>query len=491
MTTRFPSVPSRSSPVDSRPYSRQPNLGEPTSVYTNPVQTNHNQPDAGHPHRRTCRLVLLINLLLVGLLLGLGARDAIAQAGSAPGLHNEFERGDQGENTLIIWAGDKAHIAPDFVTVVDFDERSPTYGKVLKTVPLTGPSAIGNEPHHVGLSVDGKTFAGGGLLSVLRGQDQVFFFDVSQPRNPQFIRSNNPPHASIADEFDSLSNGGFLATFMGSPDGANPGRLVEYDAHQNFVQAWPLNPPADGFDPHGLAIDEAHNLILTSDFVCPLHTLVPAGGEVILRGTVRVWDFKNRSIIRKIVVGDPANPSGTIDVGLIPGDPLLRAFTAGMADNKLYLVDTQHGTATSVYDFSPFAVTGLPIWPQLFRINHDGTRLFITLNYSGNAGKVVQFDISSPEHPKVLSFVDLGPGSGPHYLRLTKDEKRLVVSDYFLVEDLVPPGVVDAEGDHKVHVFQVSPNQITLDPRFDLDFNRDISTGPARPHGFVFLRAAD
>jgi hypothetical protein len=53
------------------------------------------------------------------------------------------------------------------------------------------------------------------LLSVLRGQDQVFFFDVSHPRDPVFLSSNNPPNASIADEFDPLKNGGFLATFMG------------------------------------------------------------------------------------------------------------------------------------------------------------------------------------------------------------------------------------------------------------------------------------
>jgi selenium-binding protein 1 len=101
----------------------------------------------------------------------------------------------------------------------------------------------------------------------------------------------------------------------------------------------------------------------------------------------------------------------------------------------------------------------------------------------------VQFDITRPEHPRVLDVVDLGPGSGPHYLELTKDEKRLVVSDYFLVEDLIPGGVVKAEGDHKVHVIKVSDDHIKLDPRFKLDFNRDISTGPARPHGFVFLRA--
>jgi DNA-binding beta-propeller fold protein YncE len=442
---------------------------------------------ADAPRKRSRVLALLIGLSLAGLLLGFGAREAITRADSMPARHGEIGHGAYGQDTLIVWAGDEAHTHPDFITVVDFDRDSPSYGKVLSTVPLTGPSAIGNEPHHVGLSADGNTLALGGLLSVLRGNDQVFFFNVKNRRDPQFIRSDNPPGASIADEFGKLSNGGFLATFMGSPDGANPGRLVEYDANQHFVNVWPVSPPLDGFDPHGLSIDEAHNLIVTSDFICPLHTLKPEGGEAILRGSVRVWDLKTRSIIRKIVVGDPANPSGTINVELIPGDPQLRAFTAGMADNKLYLLDTQRGTATPVFDFSPFAVSNFPIWPQLFRINRAGTRLFIALNYAGNAGKVIQFDISHPEQPKVLSVVDLGLGSGPHYIALTKDEKRLVVSDYFLVEDLVPPGVVDANGDHKVHVFDVTPNQITLDPRFDLDFNRDISTGRSRPHGFVFL----
>ena len=85
------------------------------------------------------------------------------------------------------------------------------------------PVRSGNEPHHVGLSRDGRTLALGGLLSVLRGQDQVFFFDVSDPRNPTFIRSDNPPESSITDEFAPLSNGGFLVTFMGGADGAQPG----------------------------------------------------------------------------------------------------------------------------------------------------------------------------------------------------------------------------------------------------------------------------
>ncbi len=428
-------------------------------------------------------------IALISLMIGLSAIDAAAKS---PIVHDEVSKA-AAQDTLIVWAGDQAHVAPDFLAVVDFDEKSATYGKVLSTVPLPaflGAGAIGNEPHHLGVSADGKTLALGGLLSVLRGQDQVFFFDVSEPRNPQFIRSDNPPGASITDEFDSLKNGGFLGTFMGSPDGANPGRLVEYDANQHFVQAWPLNPPSDGFDPHGLAIDQAHNLILTSDYICPLHSLnIPGGGAVLLRGSIRVWNFKKRSIIRKITVGDPNNPPGTMDVKLIPHDPRLRAFTAGMLDNKLYLVDPKAGSATAVYDLSAFAVPNASIWPQLIWITRDGARMFVTLNYAGKAGKIVQLNIASPKHPKLLDVVDLGAGSGPHYLTMTKDEKRLVVSDYFLVEDLAPGGVVQADGDHKVHVINVSRNHMTLDPRFDLDFNRDIGTGPARPHGLAVLRA--
>jgi len=90
-------------------------------------------------------------------------------------------------------------------------------------------------------------------------------------------------------------------------------------------------------------------------------------------------------------------------------------------------------------------------------------------------------DISDPEHPTLIKALDLGAGSGPHYIALSADEKRLVVSDYFLNEDSL--GKVHAEGDHKIHVAVVSENDLVLDHRFVLDFNTALPTGPARPHG--------
>ena len=148
-----------------------------------------------------------------------------------------------------------------------------------------------------------------------------------------------------------------------------------------------------------------------------------------------------------------------------------------MLDDKRYLIDTRHGTTKSLFDFASIAAGG---WPQLMRVTHDGSRLFVSMN---QAGKVAMFDISNPEKPRLIKALDLGQASGPHYIALTKDEQLLVISDYFLNEDNF--GKVHAEGDHKIHVAKVLPNDLVLDSRFDLDFNTAFSTGPARPHGIA------
>jgi hypothetical protein len=126
---------------------------------------------------------------------------------------------DNDEKHLFVWAGDQARIKPDFLAVIDFDEKSRDYGSVIATVPLPGPGATGNEPHHLGLSADGRVLGAGGLLSVLKGQKEIFFFDVTDPNRPKFLTSADPPLSAITDEFHALPEGGFLVTMMG---GAKP-----------------------------------------------------------------------------------------------------------------------------------------------------------------------------------------------------------------------------------------------------------------------------
>ena len=375
---------------------------------------------------------------------------------------------------LFVCAGDQARKNPDFLAVINFDEESSNYGKVIAQASLPEPGAAGNEFHHIGLSADGKVAACGGLLSALKGQKEVFFWDVSDPAAPKFLSAADPPLSAITDEFHALADGGFLVTMMGGAAGHAPGRVAEFDRQLNLVHEHPDDPPDDGFNPHGIAVRPEINLMVTSDFICPSTTLDAVPGGLDLRGSVRVWDFKRREILATISI---PNAGGTIDVKLIPRDPERRGFTAGMLDDHLYLLDTRRATARAVFDFASIAKGG---WPQLMRITSDGRRLFISMN---QAGKVVMFDISNPDTPRVLKVLDVGRDSGPHYIALTPDERRLIISDYFLNEDDF--GKVHAEGDHKIHVARITESDLLLDPRFQLDFNTAFATGPARPHGLA------
>jgi selenium-binding protein 1 len=178
-----------------------------------------------------------------------------------------------------------------------------------------------------------------------------------------------------------------------------------------------------------------------------------------------------------------------MDVKLIPGDPRGRAYSAGMFNGIVYLIDPQAGTATPAFDCNevvPHIETPVPGgMVQILQIPRDGFRLLTGLFL---AGQVVMVDTTDRAHPEQVAVVNLGAGAGPHNLMLTHDDRRLIVTDYFLVEDSFPfadPGKVQAEGDHKVRVFKVGRNSLELDRRFNLDFNTAFPEGPARPHGIA------
>jgi hypothetical protein len=438
--------------------------------------------------RKDRRIILWIAAVLVGT--GCGSTPDVAPPDIvAPPTAASLDR-DNGDphgghtaeaTTLYVWASDQAHVAPDFLAVVDFDRRSPNYGQVLGTVPLPPPGNIGNEPHHCHTSADETILACGGLLSVLKGQNDIFFFDISDARHPKFLSSTRAPHSSITDDFLALPGGGFLVTNMGSASGGAGGRVVEFDKQLNLVAEYPSTSPADGgFNPHGMDADFSRNRLVTSDFINPVTTLNVFPGAIELRSSLRFWDLRNRSITRTVFLPDNA---GTMDVKLIPGDNRGRAVTVNMFTGLFYAVDPTDGSYEQAFDaatVTPHVDT--PVrggMPGLLAMPRSGGRLiFATIM----AGQVVMLDVTNPKKFKQVSVVSFGKDTGPHSVHLTHDDKRLVVTDYFLNEDDF--GKVHLDGDHKVHVLDVRDDGLTVAPSFHvLDFNTAFATGPARPHG--------
>ena len=154
--------------------------------------------------------------LFLTLLLTIGVVQAAPAENNHPG-----ER----DKVLYIWAQDQAQVAPDFLAVIDFDEQSPQYGKVIKTVPIPPPGNRGNEPHHCHLNSTKTILGCGGLLSLLKGQNGIFFFDVTAAKNPRFMFSTKAVESSMTDDFLPTENGGFLITQMGSPRAWRPAAL--------------------------------------------------------------------------------------------------------------------------------------------------------------------------------------------------------------------------------------------------------------------------
>src|SRR3954469_8278613 len=123
-------------------------------------------------------------LLLIAVLAIAGTNIVLANDG-----HGREDRDQNRDRVLYIWAQDQAHVSPDFLAVIDFDERSAQYGKVINTVRLPPPGNIGNEPHHCHLNSTETVLACGGLLSLLKGQNGIFFFDVTAAKRPRFLYS--------------------------------------------------------------------------------------------------------------------------------------------------------------------------------------------------------------------------------------------------------------------------------------------------------------
>ncbi|TVY81450.1 hypothetical protein LSUE1_G004658 [Lachnellula suecica] len=374
-------------------------------------------------------------------------------------------------------AGDKNH--KDFLATYSLDDD--TFGELMSIADV--PSS-GNEPHHSGPSADGKYIWGGGLLSLLKTQDTGYYFDSSNPYKPKYLKSDRALLSAISDDVAAKPGGGFFYTYMGSAVGTSPGRLVETDENYNIIHQWPedvdgtLNILGEQFSPHGLNIDFERGVILTSDFVVPLSVLKPSLG-VVGANTVRVWDLATRTIVNTLTI---PNGNGIQDVKFIPGHPEAAALASAVGLGQVWIIypfrtdsSGKQGTIERFFDFGPDAAGKVAIFSD---ITKDGKYAYFTVT-TGN--HVVQLDISDISNPIRLDDPkEVHPTIGPHFIKITPDQKHAVIVDYFLQTGDI--GIVNTPSDYKIHYADINNDG-------SLTFNRTISfaeqfpeRGGARPH---------
>jgi len=363
-------------------------------------------------------------------------------------------RADQHESLLYVWTSDADQKDPDFLTVLDANPTSSTYGKVVATVPTGSPA---NEAHHFGYTANADRIFAGGLFS-----NRLFVYDVAtDPKHPKLLKT--VPDLAASTGFSGPHTfyavpSGVLIAMLGSKDGGAPGALVQLDNDGNFVKALPA--PNYMYD---VGIKPELNLIITSSWAHP-HA-VKAGNTPMdqVGDEVVAWDYKTGKVLQTEHLD-----KAPLEVRWLHGPAARGGFINCAFGNSVWHWEVGQDGKVAFHRVLKLADNAIP---ADMRISYDNKFLFVSL-FGG--GAVQQYDIADVMHPKLLSSVAIQQAQ---MMKLTPDNKRLYVSNSLLSN-------LDGRVPYAVRLVNVGANGLTLDAKFDVDFEH-FPTGQARPHDML------
>jgi hypothetical protein len=376
---------------------------------------------------------------------------------------------------LYLWTASADASQPDFLAVIDVTENEDRYGRLMTTLPVPGH---GNGPHHTEheMPADGQLFANG------FDSGQSFIFDLTDPAAPRIVRQfGDVAGFSHPHSFLRMPNGNVLATFqMRHEHGTGAVRTG------GIVEMTPAGEPvrSSSADLPGM---EAGMRVYSGQVIPALDRIVTTTTDMHkdddASRNLQLWRLSDLALLRTFPLPDgPAGNEGrlTAEPRLMPDGRtlLVSTFSCG-----LYLVQGLDGDSPSsrlVASFPQKAGTYCAI-PVI-----SGNFYLVTVP-AWNA--VVSLDISDPSAPKEVSRLTLAPGDVPHWIAISPDQRRVVVTGY---EDL----------QHRALIARFDPasGALTMDDRFreegssDPGFRLDNKAWPhggnakGIPHGAVFGR---
>lgn len=372
-------------------------------------------------------------------------------------------RANERERVLYVWTRDADGADSDFLSVVDVDPRSATFGTLIATA-ATG--SAGNEAHHFGYTRDAGRIFGGGLFS-----NRLFIYDVhTDSRRPRLLRTVNldvtgysGPHTLYAVP------DGMLIAMLGALDGSGPSGIIKVDDDGDFVEAYPAKAEHDGAPiyMYDVGVKPEMNLMLSSSWAHPDHARTPGGAPAEHIGSeVVVWDWTTKRILQ-VETLDRA----PLEVRWLHGSgPEARGgfINCAYGGSIWYWEDADRDGLLEFYRVVRLAEGSVP---ADLRISYDNRFLYVTL---WGQDLVRQYDIADRRRPRMVSEVSIPQ---PNMMKLSPDSKRLYVTNSML-------STVDGGVEFGVWLVHVEPDGLRIDPGFAPDF-MGLKTGPAGPHDML------
>jgi selenium-binding protein 1 len=394
---------------------------------------------------------------------------------------------------------------PDYLATVDADPASGTYGQVIHRLPMPN---VGDELHHFGWSACGscsipearhKFLVMPGLLS-----SRIHILDMENPRSPKMHLVIEPDEVkrkanlSAPHTVHCLPDGQIVISMMGDGEGNAPGGFLLLSSDFKVLGRWETDSTGMQFN-YDFWYQPRLNVMVSSEWSAPNTFRGGFKVEDVAAGKygrrLHFWDWKARKIQQTIDLGadgmiplevrfhhNPDSPHGYVG--------------AALSSTVFHWHRTAEGKwqADKVIAVDP--VKDVPGWnmpvPGLI------TDILVSLDdkfvYFSNwlHGDVRQYDISDPAKPKLVSQVWLGGiigkpsalpglGGGPQMLQLSKDGRRLFVTNslYSAWDNQFYPKI-GSEGSWLAQI-DCDPSGMKVNPKFVVNFGKE-PHGPARAH---------
>jgi selenium-binding protein 1 len=361
------------------------------------------------------------------------------------------------EKVMYLWTLPVGEGA-DYLSVIDVNVASPTYGKILKKIEV---GSKGNEAHHMGYTDDRRKIWAASLNS-----NRFFIFDVgADPMNPRLVRTIDDvakvtglsgPHTPYAIP------GRILVSMASGPDGTGPGGIAEFTNDGDFIASYKT---AD--HPYETVIKPEFNRMITSSWVSQKTFMspFPQWDPKDFSNTIDVWDLKERKIIQTLK-GDPVplaarwalKANSTYGYTISNGGDALWQFRMGK-DGK--------------FTYRKAADLGKGCTPGDLRQSPDDKYLYVSCL---GRGEVQAWDITTPDKPRLHDTVQ-GMVQA-NMMHVTYDGQRLYLTNSAISS-------IDFSPRYALRLIYIGPDgRMKLDPIFAVDFTQS-PNGPARPHDML------
>jgi selenium-binding protein 1 len=409
--------------------------------------------------------------------------------------------------------------APDAITVIDLEDGSASYGKVVGRLDMP---EIGDELHHFGWNACSSALCPWAphphverrylLVPGLRSS-RIHVIDVKDdPHTPKLVKVIEAEEIARKAGYSRphtvhCGPDGIYVSALGNPEGDGPGGIFLLD-HDDFTVkgAW-----EEDRGPQQLAYDFwwhlGYDTVVSSEWGTP--KMVEGGlvGELLLGNQyghrMHVWDLKRKRHLQEIDLGaehqmvlelrpahDPDNAYGFVGVVTSTADLSAsvwlwtRAGDGTFSAEKVISIPAEPAEADQLPELlKPFGA--VPPLITDISLSVDDRDLYVSC---WGTGELKRFDVSDPRHPRETASVRIGGivgraphpaagpvNGGPQMVETSRDGRRVYLTNSLYASwdaQFYPAGI-----DGWFVKLDAGPDgSLTLDPDVFLEFSGE------RPH---------